>query len=51
MCHGFDGPRWTERTFEKRESDSDDASPFSDEEPDEDVELLTDGGDEDENED
>ena len=49
MCHGHDVRRWT-RTAEEDPEDpdeSDEEPAFLDGEPAEDVELLTDGGDDD----
>jgi hypothetical protein len=50
MCHGFDGRSWSrelELEDEPDEETADDPS-FAKEEPVEDAEILTDGGDEDE---
>jgi hypothetical protein len=49
MCHGFDGPRWTERRVDEEDvEEPDPGSPFADADAEvaDDVELLTDGGDE-----
>lgn len=44
MCHGFKTRDWTRESEEESEAMTDDPSPFDDE-PAEDVEILTDGGD------
>lgn len=46
MCHSYDARRWT-RTAEDDPEEPEDEPSFLDEEPAEDVELLTDGGDDD----
>ncbi len=49
MCHHFDARPWDERTVEAEkddEADEEGTPTFLDEEPATDVELLTDGGDE-----
>lgn len=50
MCHSYDARRWTRTAEEDPEDPEDPGDPdekpsFLDEEPAEDVELLTDGGD------
>ena len=51
MCHHFDARPWDERTVEEEETDETpredaEAPTFLEEEPATDVDLLTDGGDE-----
>lgn len=47
MCHSYDARRWTRTPEEDLEEpeEPDEEPSFLDEEPAEDVELLTDGGD------
>jgi len=47
MCHSYDARRWSRTTEENPDEpgEPDDEPSFLDEEPAEDVELLTDGGD------
>ncbi len=47
MCHGYEGRDWSYATDEESEEETDTPSFLSDEAAD-DVEILTDGGDEDE---
>lgn len=44
MCHGFRTRDWSREAEEESEETTEDPSPFNDE-PAEDVEILTDGGD------
>jgi len=47
MCHEFDYRAWSRDTEEEAEEEADEPS-FLNDEPAEDVEILTDGGDENE---
>jgi hypothetical protein len=47
MCHGHGGRRWS-RNVESEETEEDDEPSFLNDETAEDVEILTDGGDEEE---
>jgi len=48
MCHEFEHHAWSRDTEEAPEKEEADGPPFLNDEPAEEVEILTDGGDEDE---
>jgi hypothetical protein len=46
MCHGFDARDWSREIEDEPEKEEIDEPSFAKEEPAEDAEILTDGGDE-----
>lgn len=48
MCHGFDAHDWSETVDEEAEEEPENEPSFLNNEADEDLTVLTDGGDEDE---